>query len=408
VFTIFNDVKYANANRKEEWGSMPAFFYRQFPHERLHWRPAAWDKPVVYFYAKPTPLHLKVKVTFTEGMPVVWWPAAADPLDEWPAPERKPKNRPFRALTWDAWVGDMVPLSGSGPPTKVVDFPLPKGSWLEQLRLPSASRLSVTGTKEGEPKSRPGALLRTETERFLYYDGLVPAPDYLHCEKADAASVTLRNGAKFDITRLFVVDRRVQGKVGLAVVDGAKQPFKAGTTQTFQPQPVAADDWPAAGIKQVRRALLDAGLFAAEADSLLTIWQKRFLEADGLVAFHILPASEYERMLPLEIVPAPAGKPVRVGIALHPNLQIEPKLTETVAALIRQLDDEQYATRAAASKTLLEIGPAAIGLLRAELNRKPALEKARRIEAILERVDLTDWLNWKEPAKEKGKASGGR
>ena len=71
VFTVLNDAKYANANRKEEWGSMPKFFYRQFPVERLHWVPSAWDKPVVYFYAKPTPLHLKVKVTFTEGMPVM-------------------------------------------------------------------------------------------------------------------------------------------------------------------------------------------------------------------------------------------------------------------------------------------------------------------------------------------------
>src|SRR5205807_8678634 len=238
---------------------------RQFPVERLHWVPSAWDKPVVYFYAKPTPLHLKVKVTFTEGMPVVWWPAAADPVDNRPGEQVKPKSRPFRSLTWDAWVGDVVPSSGNDTLTKAVDFPLPKGSWLEQVRLPAASRLTVSGTKEEGPKRGPGSLVRTETERFLYYDGLVPAPDYLHCEKTDAVSVTLRNGARFDVTRLFVVDRRVQGKVGFAVVDGTQEAFKAGTTQTFRPQPVAADQWPAAGVKYVRQALLDAGLFEAEA-----------------------------------------------------------------------------------------------------------------------------------------------
>ena len=61
------------------------------------------------------------------------------------------------------------------------------------------------------------------------------------------------------------------------------------------------------GKQQIRQALLDAGLFAPEADSLLTIWHKAFLEADGITAFHLLPASEYERMLPLEIQPAPAA-----------------------------------------------------------------------------------------------------
>src|SRR5262249_952733 len=157
-----NDAKYANANRKEEWGSMPAFFYRQFPTERLHWAPSAWDKPVVYFYAKPTPLHVKVKVTFTDGMPVVWWPAAADPVDNWQGEHVKPKNKPVRSITWDAWVGDMVPARGAEAFTKAVDFPLPKGSWLEQVRLPGGSRLSVTGTKEGETKRRPGAAERTE------------------------------------------------------------------------------------------------------------------------------------------------------------------------------------------------------------------------------------------------------
>ena len=49
VFTVFNDAKYANLNRKQEWGSLPSFFYRQFPTERLRWVPSAWDKPIRLF-----------------------------------------------------------------------------------------------------------------------------------------------------------------------------------------------------------------------------------------------------------------------------------------------------------------------------------------------------------------------
>jgi hypothetical protein len=213
----------------------------------------------------------------------------------------------------------------------------------------------------------------------------------VRCQKIEAGSLTLQNRAKFDITRLFVVDRREQGTGRLAYLDGKDEPFKAGSTRTIELKPIAADR-PASGVKQVRQSLLDAGLFEAEADALLKVWQKRLLEAEGITVFHILPVSEYDRMLKLEVLPAPAVKPVRVGIALHPHVEIEPKLAERVAALIRQLDDSSFEKRTAASRELLDIGPMAIGMLRAELQNRPSLEVRRRIEAVLDRVDAAAWL----------------
>ena len=78
-------------------------------------------------------------------------------------------------------------------------------------------------------------------------------------------------------------------------------------------------------------------------------------------------------------------------------MEIEPIRIPQVAALIRQLDDKRFDVRAAASKTLLEIGPLAMAQLRAELQQRPTLEMRRRIEAILERVDAVEWLNMKRP-----------
>ncbi len=404
VFTVFNDVKHANVNRKDEWGSLPSFFYRQFPKERLRWVPSAWDKPVMYFYAKPTPMRVSVKVTFAEkGAPVVWWPAVADPVDDGGfRTARDPKTpRPFHALTWEAWLGDQVPQvplrDRQAPLAKVEDLALPADCWLKEARLPGASRLTVVGNIEGKPKFIfPGSKDRSETERFLYYDGLVPAPDYLRCEAIDATSVTLLNRADFDLAGLFVVDRRAKGSVGFAAVGGRKDGrggIKAGTRLKIELGSVPSRDWPAAGIKLVRQVLLDAGLFKAEAEVLLKVWQKRLLEAEGVTAFHILPGREYDRMLPLDILPAPATKPVRVGVALHPHVEIEPQLTARVGALIRQLGEPRFGRRAAASKALLEIGPLAIALLRAELRKDPPLEERRRIEAVLERVDAAAWLS---------------
>jgi RNA polymerase sigma factor (sigma-70 family) len=397
VFTVFNDAKYANVNRKAEWASLPSFFYRQFPKLRLRWVPAAWDKPVVYFYARPESLRLSVQVTFAEGAPVVWWPAVADPVDDGGfRTTREPKRpNPFRSLTWDAWVGDRAPDLRKfkfGPWVKAVEFPLPANCWLREARVPGASKLTVVGNIEGQPKPVfPGAKDRPETELFLYYDGLVPAPSYLRCEKVEEKALVLRNRARFDLARLFVVDRRARGVVRFAAVGGEK-PLKAGTAQRIEPAPVAAADWPAVGVKRVRRALLDAGLFAGEADALLKIWRERLFEADGVTVFHILPAAEYDRMLPLSVLPAPAVRPVRVGIALHPHVEVEPDLTAHVGALIRRLGDPKFATRTAASKALLEVGPLAIALLRAELKKEPPLETRRRIEEILSRVDAAEWL----------------
>src|SRR5262249_18208517 len=102
---------------------------------------------------------------------------------------------------------------------------------------------------------------------------------------------------------------------------------------------------------------------------------------------------EYDRMLPLKIVPAPAGKPVRVGVALHPHMEIEPELALRIGALIRDLDDSSFERRVAAGKVLREVGPFALGMLQAELNRNPSPEKKRRIQEILEQSDAGAWLD---------------
>jgi len=405
VFTVFNGVQVAGAHAREEWGSLPTFFYRQFPKERLCWVPASWDKPIIYFYAKAPSLHVSVQVTFVNGVPVVWWPAVADPVDNstFPGASKPSSPRPFRSLTWDAWLGERVPpeiISGGGfgrPWAKVADFALPKDCWLQQARLPGATPLTVIGNIERPPKVWfPGSKNRPETERFLYYDGLVPAPDYLRCEKVDATTITLHNCAPFDIAPVFVVDRRTQGAVGFASL-GSERPIRAGAIMKVVPARIPAPDWPAAGLKQVRQSLLNAGLFAPEADGLLAIWAKRFFEANGLTVFHVLPAAEYDRMLPLSILPVPAGAPLRVGIALHPHMEFEPDLAARVAPLIRQLDDKDFKMRAAATATLLEIGPLAISLLRTELQKPLSLETRRRIEGVLDRVDATTWLGSAAP-----------
>ena len=115
VFTVYSDAKYANVGMKGEWESLPKFFYRQFPQQRLRWQPAAWNKPIVYFYSKPHCLRVNVSVTFKEGAPVVWWPCCDQPVDDG---GRAATRRPlFRKLSWRGWLGERIPLATGANPT---------------------------------------------------------------------------------------------------------------------------------------------------------------------------------------------------------------------------------------------------------------------------------------------------
>jgi hypothetical protein len=245
-----------------------------------------------------------------------------------------------------------------------------------------------------EARGKPWSSNRPETERFLYYDGLVPAPSYLRCEKVEPKSITLRNTAAYDLGPLFVVDRRnLDAETGarFSVID-AKEPFKAGIARTIEPAAVAKKDWPQTGVAKLRAALLDAGLFTPEADSLLELWRKQLFESDGVTVFHLLPRKEYDRMLPLEIAPAPVGGPVRVGIALHPHVEVEPNIAARVKELLPKLDDMDFETREAASRELLAIGPGAVRMLREERDRTESPEVKRRLDDVLAKVDAAEWL----------------
>lgn len=383
VFTVFNDQEYANLNRKAEWGDLPDFFYRQFPTQRLRWAPAAWDKPLIYFYSNRTSLKLEVSVKFVHGAPVVWWPAAAAPVDAGgikSAPIPK-----FDSLAWSGWLGTFVPNHGGMVPTPEWITPretlFPAGQWLTDARLENAALFTVCGSKM--QRTAPWLTDQLESGRFVFYDGLVPSPDYLHCLASDALSATVKNAAAFPIRRLYLLDRRLPQKP-----QTARTALGAAEEKKIDLAP--AGDL-AAFIRQIRADLIEAGLFEAEADSLLKIWHQGFFANSGLVAFYLLPREEYDAMLVLRVAPEPAAAPTRVGIALHPNFDAEPAITVRVTGWITQLDADDFKTREEAERQLTLAGPVALRLLQQAANDGSAEVKisARK---ILDAGDAGNWL----------------
>ncbi|MGE3807854.1 MAG: hypothetical protein AB7K24_24585 [Gemmataceae bacterium] len=397
VFTVFAGAKQANLNRKEEWGSLPEDFYRQFPTRRLRWAPAAWDKPIIYLYSELPSLEVDVRVKFADGgAPVVWWPCAAEPVNDnggrggmVPAGQQQPV--PFDTLRWRGWLGKTIPASnyhGNGQLVTVEEFKLSKEIWLQEARLPKASLFSTTGTTL--QLSAPWMSTRPETERFIYYDGLVPAPDHLQCVRVTDDGVTVKNSAKFPIGPIFLIDRRPERVKRDAAWAVRQQPIPAGAEVTI-PLQTFAGQAPDELVKSVKKSLEDAGLFGEEADSILKIWHKSFFEAGGLSALHLLPRAEYDRMLPLEVSPQPA-KTVRVGIAYHPHIEQQPELKARVTKLIADLDSEEFTVREAATHTLEEIGPWVVPFIEQALRNGPSLETRKRLERILNKADAAAWL----------------
>ena len=386
VFTVYNDLRFANADRKAEWSSLPEEFYRQFPKTRLQWVPSAWDKPIIYFHTARPNLRFRTSVNFGEGAPVVWWPAVAKPLDE--TPGRRPevsKVKLFHELEWHGWLGEKLPANEfrRGREAFAAElFALPEKLWLQQARnVPEASTITVHGTALSG--GAPWVATRPESEKFLYYDGLVPAPDYLRCTRSDADSVTVSNTAKFDIGPLLVADQR-----GASPGGSILGKLAAGSTVQIRFASGLSADTLA---KRLDSELQAAGLLESEAGSILTIWRRGLFERPGVTACYLLPRSEYERMLPISIKPKPASL-VRVGIVRQPNFEAEPVLAERANTLIEQLNSDDPKTRLQATRSLIAFGPVAIRLLKATLEKKPDPETARGCRLILNQLDASDYL----------------
>ena len=157
------------------------------------------------------------------------------------------------------------------------------------------------------------------------------------------------------------------------------------------PGAAPAGAWPGDRATALHFDLVKAGLFAAEANSVLAIWKKGFFEHPGVTAICLLPQSEYDRMLPLSITPKPP-KVLRVGIVLQGGLENGPATEKRAAELIAKLDDSSFKVRETAAKELAAMGPAVFPILRRALSKSSSQEVQARLQDILDRLDATEYL----------------
>jgi hypothetical protein len=398
VFTICSDLEFANAGMKAEWASMPEAFYRQFPKaapQDVGPVPSRMRKPIIYFYSQRGGLHLDVKVGFNDGAPVIWWPYASTAVKPWDGASIG------HTLGWSLWLGDkyltntqMVNAKTDSPWQTAKLFDLPKVCWVKDARIEGPALVTVAASV---PEGNGYNSSHFETEKFVYYDGLTPAPHYLSLADApgelpagQGGPVALRNDAKFAIEKILLIDRRNAAKNSpghWALIEKLAPEEKVKAV--FQDLP--AGDKPGAASLALGELLLARGLTKNELAGLLSIWQEEFFERSGLTALYVLPQAEYDRLLPLEIYPKP-GKIVRVGIVQQPHMEGLEAIRKQAAQLVAQLGDNNYNKREQATKALREFGVEIVPVLRQALSAATDLEVKTRLEKLLNAIDASEYL----------------
>jgi len=359
VFSAYNDLELANADMRAEWDGLPKFVYGQVDSRKIPVYNGPVRAPVIYFHA-PQATNLNVRVDFPKGRPAVWWPATVVQGGGLRGIE---DHQPPNSLVWQ------VQLKAVNA-AQVTPLTLPKGHWMEALRAVQADDVLINQPYAGG----------TQKERFIYYDGLIPAPKGLTI-KVVRQNVALLSQAKDPVHDVTVIDLRNAGKIRVARLDKMEPGAEVKEVVFTEGDQTK---WPSEPVAMLVKQLQSAGLHEDEARSLATVWRKDFFETEGVSVFYRLPQEVHEKALPLTVTPRPE-KVVRTLLMHHPHC--EPELGERVLALVKQLDAQKFEDRLDAHQRLQKLGRAAfIHLVRAR-NSKPTLEVSRRLDKLLEEFE---------------------
>ena len=407
VFGVYPNVEYANADMKAEWESLPKFMYGFVKGKKLPYHGPV-EKPIVYIHTKDA-FALSMTVKFPEGTPIVWYPAAANIVDDgWH------KIITADRLEWNLGVNQLPgnPKDAQQPPEDVFKgIEKPKDAqqtpWFELARKPEAAQVFAAGGWSQGMRRQPEALLQVSTEagwshvswrgcdveKFVYYDGLVPAPQHIKFSalQKDMDALRIENSAAFEIPAFFIIDRAHKEHVRFGALNNAKGKDFAVPMREIKPA-----DWPAEAEKSIAAAMMAAGLDKAEAESAVAIWRKGFFEGEGVTLLWLLPQAEYDQLLPLELKP-PADKIVRAGLVYQPHADgAEARIQE----LLKQLVDENFDKREEAGKALAAIGGIALPYLREAAKSSKSAEAVTRCKQILDTIDAESYLKKSPPGAE--------
>ena len=215
---------------------------------------------------------------------------------------------------------------------------------------------------------------RKQIDRFFNYDATFPFQPPLKVEGSRDEGYTLTGTPPPGTQHILVVRRD----------NDAWQVGHMSAQSLLGPITMRPADSAQAGLEPLINYLREQGYPDAQIDTAVAILEDTAFGDASMSLVYLVDHETLDDILPLTVTPAPLCIN-RAGIIVINN--VEPDIANTVGGLIEQLASDQWATRDAAQRALIEMDRAAIALIRTHTGH-PDAEVAFRIEQIIAAFDL--------------------
>jgi hypothetical protein len=329
------------------------------------------ETPVTYFYTD-RPRDVQVRVDMPQGILTHWFPAVRS---FGPKPSAPPSPTPGKSyLDWRTvhLIPNAQPASLSLPKIKAED------SWCFARETDAAIVRVRTRNDQGE--------FRDELEKFLFYRGLgtFPLPLEVRCDSCKLVvwSLMLRNRGPQVLRGMFAI-RVDKTDIQFAALSD----LEANEEQTVDIRlkltgKLRLDDGVPQAKSAVAAALVAAGLFPKEAQAMVNTWDKSYFRTEGLRVLYLLPRETVERVIPIQIKPAPEDL-VRVMVGRIELLT--PERERLIEKWVAELGAKDFRVREAASVGLASLGRLGEPALRRVLAATNDPEVRARADSLIRR-----------------------
>jgi hypothetical protein len=272
----------------------PPRFVNDYGYRGFKWRlqgTVRMETPVLYFYSSRE-MEAQVKVAFPQGLITEWYPNAdyqvfqeniADGSVRQLAANLNGIDTSMRSLTGGIEWKNIKVQPGATPALPAESTP----SRYYAARGTDAAPITVDG----------------QHEKFLFYRGVGRFPVPLLARVAASGKIVMKPRNQEAVPSVFLFENR-QGRIGYRTAGLFDE------TLTLDP-PVLSGSFPQLR-QDLETALIAQGLFPKEAQAMVETWQDSWFE-EGSRLIYVVPLSEVDAILPLQITPTPA-QTVRVFV----------------------------------------------------------------------------------------------
>ncbi len=268
------------------------------------------ETPVIYFYSDK-PFHAHVEVGFNGGAISQWYPQRSGgesvPKATKPIGLDPGKIAPYTPAKLDAFKlagGIDFATKRTGAIQWEVDvlgkdanrgLAFKYGETLNWVypRNPKANLLKVAGSK-GQPD---------EYEDYLFYRGVGKFPLPVKFTVGIDEAITISNTSKEAIPFLFVHEIT---PTGITRYHAIHQGIEAGKTLKISVGDLKTNaKWQRPVYQEMFKGLTATGLFTEEAHGMIQTWWHSYFSRPGLRVFWVVPTTDTNEILPLNVKPAP-------------------------------------------------------------------------------------------------------